>query len=354
MLFDNIKNGYTYDDLLLVTHYSEIKSRKDPVLYNELIPGLGFDVPIISANMNKITETSMIKAMCDFGATGALHRFIDPEHVVNMIIECNKDRKRKFGISIGVDRNYYNQIILKLFNKNLFDNVSFIIIDVAHGHHKLVYSTIKEIKEKCNIPIIAGNVSTPEAALYLAECGASSIKVGIGPGSMCTTRQVTGFGYPQLSAVRNVVESIREEYPDVTIIADGGIKYTGDIVKALAAGADFVMLGGMLAGTKETPGNILSIKKNKYKLFEGMASIDAQATFFNKHVDDIVPEGEASLVNYKGSVDRIMSNIRGSIKAGFSYAGCKNIKEIKFFGDNPNNWVKITGSGYTEGTPHGI
>jgi len=353
MLFDEVKNGYTYNDMLLVTRYSNVRSRQDPDLYSVLAPGhLGFDVPIISANMNKITEGRMIQAMCDNGATAALHRFLDPDKVVEIVEKYSHEGQRRFGISIGVDASYYNSVFDKLSSRDQL--VSFIVIDVAHGHHELVCKTIRDVKERFSEgfkpPIIAGNVSTPEAAEYLVECGADSIKVGIGPGSMCTTRQVTGFGYPQLSAVRSVVEAIRGR---ATVIADGGIRHTGDIVKALAAGADFVMLGGMLAGTKETPGNVLTIKEKKYKLFEGMASIDAQATFFKKEADEIIPEGEAALIPYKGSVYKLMHNIRGSIKAGFSYAGCRNMREIKEFGNNPDNWVKITHSGYVEGTPHG-
>ena len=171
--------------------------------------------------------------------------------------------------------------------------------------------------------------------------------------SMCSTRQVTGFGYPQLSAVREIYEELQKLDNPPKIIADGGIKYTGDIVKALAAGADFVMLGGMLAGTKETPGNVLTMNRKKYKLFEGMASIDAQATFFGKQSDEIIPEGEAALVLYKGSARKLMHNICGAVKAGFSYAGCNNIEELRAFGSDPDNWIKVTNSGYLEGTPHG-
>lgn len=355
MLFDEVKTGYTYDDLLLVTRYSEVKSRKDPSLYSELVPGLGFDIPVISANMSKITESKMIKSMCDFGATGVLHRFLHPDQVVKIINEC-KDKKRKFGISIGVDEDYYSEVLNELYHSGAIEHVSFIVIDVAHGHHKLVGDTIQNIKVKffCDIPIVAGNVATGEGALYLAECGANVIKVGIGPGASCITRQVTGFGYPQLSAVREVYEVFKTINNPPSIIADGGIRHTGDIVKALAAGADFVMLGGMLAGTRETPGNVLTMKGKKYKLFEGMASINSQATFFNKESDEIIPEGETAFVPYKGSVYQTMFNIKGAVKAGLSYAGCNSIKEIQNFGNNPGNWVKVTNAGYVEGTPHGI
>lgn len=357
-MFEDIKTGYTYDDLLLVPHYSEIKSRKDPDLQSEIVPGLKFDVPIVSANMNKVTESSMVKAMCDSGATGILHRFAKIDKLELMLNDLLPNYSKKFGISIGVNPSDVKETMSFLQSNSYFDHIGMITVDVAHGDHVYVKKTISLIKDYTDTPIIAGNIASVQSAEHLISWGANAIKIGIGPGSACTTRLVTGFGYPQLSAIANISKYIRsksnnEKY-NVRIIADGGIRKTGDIVKALAAGADFVMLGGMLAGCRETPGEVLTIQGTKYKLYEGMASIDAQASFFNKEADEIIPEGEATMVLYKGSTRKNMTKIIGSVKAGVSYSGSHNLESFHKFGSNSQNWIKVTQAGQIEGTPHAV
>lgn len=353
-MFENLKQGLTYDDVYLSPGYSEIPSRKFPDISSEIVPGLKFDVPIVSANMNKITECEMVKAMCDSGGTGILHRFADLNKLKSMFENLIPEYSRRFGISLGVNPKTNIDTLKFLKEEKYLEHVGLITIDVAHGHHVYVKNTISLIKEHINIPIVAGNIATVQAAKDLISWGADTLKVGIGPGSVCTTRLVTGFGVPQLTAVADIAEYIHSNNLNTKIIADGGIKRTGDIVKALAVGAHFVMLGGMLAGCRETPGQVITMSDVKYKLYEGMASIDAQASFFQKEADDIIPEGEATTIIYKGSTRKNMAKIIASVKTGVSYSGSSNLQELREFGRNENNWHRTTPSSIIEGTPHAL
>jgi len=354
MIFDDVVEGYTFDDFSLVPAYSEISSRKDPDISSELVPGLRYDTPIISANMSKVTEVDMIRCMLEMGGTGAFHRFVTVQELEHLLIDLCKNGQRRFGISVGVDPEYYGRILDYVIKGPLEQSISYIIVDVAHGHHKFVERTIKDLKNRCAFPIIAGNVCTAKGVIDLARWGADAAKTGVSPGSACSTRQNMGVGYPQLSAISNAHRARLENDLNIRIIADGGMRHTGDMVKALAAGADFLMTGNMLAGCSETPGNVLTTGDQKFKLYEGMASIDAQATFFSKESEDIVPEGEAFLVDYKGSAKKVLSKMIGSIKTGLSYLGCNNIQELHEHASDPEAWVKITYAGHIEGTPHGM
>ena len=236
------------------------------------------------------------------------------------------------------------------------EGVDALVIDTAHGHSKGVVSILKTIKKKHpKIDIIVGNIATGDAAKFLVEAGADAVKVGIGPGSICTTRVVAGVGFPQLSAVMEVAEAIKDT--GVPIIADGGIRYTGDIPKAIAAGADTVMLGSLLAGTKESPGETIIFEGRKFKSYRGMGSVEAMTKgskdrYFQDVEDDVkklVPEGIVGRVPYKGEVYETMHQFIGGLRAGMGYCGSKDInaqKEAKF--------VKITSSGITESHPHNV
>ena len=235
--------------------------------------------------------------------------------------------------------------------------VDAIIIDTAHGHTKGVVSVLKEVKAKYNdVDVIVGNIATGEAAKYLVDAGADAVKVGIGPGSICTTRVVAGVGFPQLSAVMEVYEALKDT--DVPIIADGGIRYTGDIPKAIAAGADCVMLGSLLAGTKESPGETIIYDGRKYKSYRGMGSIEAMSKgskdrYFQDVEDDIkklVPEGIVGRVPYKGELFESMNQFIGGLRAGMGYCGAGSINELKKKG----RFVKITSSGIHESHPHNV
>ncbi len=360
---NKIREAVTFDDVYLLPDRSECVSRKQVDLSSELFsgfPGMKFEIPLMSANMNMVTEGRMIEAMTSRGASAALHRYMNSDSLIEIISNLSFDCDGKFGISVGVNPNQYGDYIGSLEQIKFWGKVGYIVIDVAHGHHVLVKEALKDIRSKIpsDIPILAGNVCTYRGALDLCRWGADGVKVGIGPGSMCTTRTVAGVGCPQLSAIvecKRALEVYQEETgKKVTLVADGGLKTSGDCVKALAAGADFLMSGSFFSGTKEAPGNVLSLPgNNKVKLYEGMASIDAQATFFNKEAEEIVPEGVSTLVDYKGTVHRIINQLVGGMQSGFSYCGCKNLQELHEYGAWHESWVKISHAGFQEGLPHG-
>ena len=235
--------------------------------------------------------------------------------------------------------------------------VDAVVIDTAHGHTKGVVNALKAVKSKfADLEVVVGNIATAEAALYLAENGADAVKVGIGPGSICTTRVVAGVGYPQLSAVMNVASALKGK--GIPVIADGGIRYTGDIVKAIAAGANSVMLGSLLAGTKESPGETIIFEGRKYKSYRGMGSVEAMKQgskdrYFQDVEDDIkklVPEGIVGRVAYKGELQESMHQFIGGLRAGMGYCGAKDIETLQ----TVSRFVRITTSGITESHPHNI
>jgi IMP dehydrogenase len=235
--------------------------------------------------------------------------------------------------------------------------VDAIIIDTAHGHTQGVVNVLKEVKAKFpQIDVIVGNIATPEAAKYLVENGADGVKVGIGPGSICTTRIVAGVGFPQFSAVLEVAAAIKGS--GVPVIADGGIRYTGDIPKAIAAGADCVMLGSLLAGTKESPGETIIFEGRKFKSYRGMGSVEAMQEgskdrYFQDVEDDVkklVPEGIVGRVPYKGELNESMQQFIGGLRAGMGYCGSKDIPTLQDTG----RFVRITASGINESHPHNV
>ncbi|MEM7087846.1 MAG: IMP dehydrogenase [Bacteroidota bacterium] len=235
--------------------------------------------------------------------------------------------------------------------------VDAVIIDTAHGHTKGVVAVLKEVKDKFpELDVVVGNIATAEAAKYLVEAGADAVKVGIGPGSICTTRVVAGVGFPQFSAVLEVAAAIKGS--GVPVIADGGIRYTGDIPKAIAAGADSVMLGSLLAGTKESPGETIIYEGRKFKSYRGMGSVEAMKKgskdrYFQDVEDDIkklVPEGIVGRVNYKGELLESMTQFIGGLRAGMGYCGAKDIATLKETG----RFIKITASGINESHPHDV
>lgn len=235
--------------------------------------------------------------------------------------------------------------------------VDAVIIDTAHGHTKGVVTVLKQVKKKFpNLDVVVGNIATAEAAKYLVEAGADAVKVGIGPGSICTTRVVAGVGFPQFSAVLEVAAAIKGS--GIPVIADGGIRYTGDIPKAIAAGADCVMLGSLLAGTKESPGETIIYEGRKFKSYRGMGSVEAMKQgskdrYFQDVEDDIkklVPEGIVGRVPYKGDLVESMTQFIGGLRAGMGYCGSKDIDTLKETG----KFVKITASGINESHPHDV
>lgn len=237
--------------------------------------------------------------------------------------------------------------------------VDAVIIDTAHGHSKGVIDTLKRVKEKFQeIDVVVGNIATAEAAIALAEAGADAIKVGIGPGSICTTRVIAGVGVPQFSAVMMVADALKEKGYKVPVIADGGLRFTGDIVKALAAGADTAMAGSLFAGVEESPGETIIYEGRKFKAYRGMGSLEAMQKgskdrYFQDMEDDIkklVPEGISGRVPFKGSLTEVVYQMVGGIRAGMGYCGCKSIEELK----TQSTFIKITNAGIRESHPHDV
>jgi len=334
----------TYDDVVLVPQYSEIPTRND-IDMSTTLAGMRLQLPVISANMDTVTTDTMCEVMFNSGGIGILHRFA-PDDVIISWIEKLVEKKIVFGASVGADRN--DDHLLKLM---LGKGVQIVCIDVAHGHHLKVKQRIRYIKSfNSDSIIMAGNVCTREGAMFLADAGADIVKVGIGSGSLCTTRLATGCGVPQLTAIVEACRA-RERYQDLAIVADGGIRNPGDVVKALAAGADAVMIGNLLAGTKAAPGEVVTLgsfqRPNIFKHYRGSASM---ACKMQNGQDPKFIEGTTSLVAYRGKVESVLHPIADGLRSGMSYVGAVNIAELK----QKAVFAEVTSHGYVEGTPHGV
>lgn len=341
-----VKNEmFTFDDVLLIPRFCDIQSRQDVSLKTRLTRNINIDAPIISANMDTVTELEMMKAMRSMGCVGILHRFMGLDKTLEQIRSFDNS---PLCVSIGVNGDSKER--LDLF---IDFGVDVLCIDVAHGHSQAVVDMIKTCKRKSGkIQIIAGNIATFLATRMLIDAGADAIKVGIGPGSMCTTRIVTGNGVPQLSAIINCVEAASGEVP---IIADGGIRNSGDIVKALAAGAETVMVGSLFSGTQETPGEIISDTSSplaqfhkQYKKYRGMASNDAMIGWKGRGYH-AAPEGESKLVEYKGPVENIVKPLLAGIRSGMTYQGSRNLEELR----RNAIFTKVSANSVIENQPHG-
>ena len=288
----------TYDDVCLVPQFSNVHSRNDVDLSGGF---LKLKTPLISSNMDSVTESLMAIKMFEQGGLGILHRFMSNEKLkqeVEAFYSAVPDAFQHLALSVGVGENSYEILDYILEVANI------ICIDIAHGHSQRVLDLIKSIRDKTSSHfIIAGNVATPEGTEALAKAGANVIKLGVGPGSMCTTRVITGHGVPQLSVI-DKCSQVADSY-GVETIADGGIRNSGDIAKALAAGADYVMLGSLLAGTDESPGKVIFIDEKPYKEYRGMASFNAQKAI-GKVESKIVPEGASKLKKCKGPMEDII------------------------------------------------
>lgn len=340
-MFSAVK-GLTFDDVVLVPGYNGIKSRQ-LVTTTVNIKDKSFALPLISANMDTITEDEMANTIGSLGGMAILHRFMTIDQNVTLFKKVQ--HKNSTGISIGIGEDG-----LLRAEALVSAGASIVCVDVAHGHSKEVNRTIKSLRQKYkeNILIIAGNVATYAGADYLAAAGADAIKVGIGSGSVCTTRVKTGFGVPQLTALHDCRKV------DRVLISDGGIRFPSDAVKALAAGADFVMLGGMLAGTDETPGLVLEEEQNgkkiRLKRFRGMASKEAQDDFMGGMADWKTAEGVAIEVPAKGSVKHVIQDLMGGIRSGMTYCGAATIKDLQ----RKAQFMEVTTAGKLEGSPHAI
>ena len=346
-----IKEALTFDDVTLTPKYSEILPSEVNTGVS-LTKKLHLKIPLLSSAMDTITESRMAIAIAKAGGIGVIHRNLE---IKQQILEIKKVKKKKLlvGAAVGAGPNEFirAKAILK-------EGVDLIVVDTAHGHTKKVGEIIKFIKKIKNnkSALCAGNIATPEAAKYLIKLGVDIIKIGIGPGSICTTRLVAGIGVPQLSAILSVRNGFKNK--NVKIISDGGIKYSGDLAKAFAAGADAVMIGSLFAGTDETPGKLIKKNGKLFKSFRGMGSVGAMNKgsadrYFQKKQKDIskyVPEGVEGFAKYKGNVGSVIYKLVGGLKSSMGYLGSKNIIKLR----NKPNFVKITKAGFYESMVHNV
>ena len=348
---DTIKEALTFDDVTLAPNYSEILPSETNTA-TKLSKYLSLKIPLMSSAMDTVTESKMAIAIGEKGGIGVIHRNLS---IKKQIQEIRKVKYKNFlvGAAVGASLDEH-----KRAEKILKENLDLIVVDTAHGHTKKVSNIIKKIikiKPK-KTALCAGNIATEEAAKFLIKLGVDIIKVGIGPGSICTTRLVAGIGVPQLSAILNVRKGLRKSR--VSIIADGGIKFSGDIVKALAAGADAVMIGSLFAGTDQAPGKIIKRNGKFFKSFRGMGSIGAMNKgsadrYFQtkqKNTSKYVPEGVEGFVKYKGKVDKIIYQLVGGLKSSMGYLGSKKIIDLR----KKPKFYKITKAGFFESMVHNI
>lgn len=361
------KKGLTFDDVLLIPAESHVLPN-EVKLDTKLAPNLQLHIPLISAGMDTVTEGNMAIAMAENGGLGVIHKNLSIEAQVDEVKKAkgktvdpnlphpavDNQGRLLAAAAVGVTSDTFERA-----ESLLEAGADAIVIDTAHGHSAGVLRKIKEIREHFpNATLIAGNVATGEGTAALFDAGADVVKVGIGPGSICTTRIVAGVGVPQITAIYDAA-SVAQKYGK-KIIADGDIKYSGDVVKALAAGGNAVMLGSMFSGTTEAPGTIFTNEGKQFKSYRGMGSVGAMSQqhgssdrYFQGGVNEankLVPEGVEALVPYKGDVSNIIYQIDGGLRAGMGYVGASTIEELI----ENSQFVQITNAGLRESHPHDV
>ena len=361
------KKGLTFDDVLLIPAESHVLPN-EVKLDTKLAPNLQLHIPLISAGMDTVTEGNMAIAMAENGGLGVIHKNLSIEAQVDEVKKAkgktvdpnlphpavDNQGRLLATAAVGVTSDTFERA-----ESLLEAGADAIVIDTAHGHSAGVLRKIKEIREHFpNATLIAGNVATGEGTAALFDAGVDVVKVGIGPGSICTTRIVAGVGVPQITAIYDAA-SVAQKYGK-KIIADGGIKYSGDVVKALAAGGNAVMLGSMFSGTTEAPGTVFTNEGKQFKSYRGMGSVGAMSQqhgssdrYFQGGVNEankLVPEGVEALVPYKGDVSNIIYQIDGGLRAGMGYVGASTIEELI----ENSQFVQITNAGLRESHPHDV
>jgi len=345
-----IKEALTFDDVLLLPRFSKVLP-SDTDISLKLSKSIKLKSPFLSSAMDTVTESKMAIAIAKEGGIGIIHRNLNIKKQSQEVIKVK--RKNLFvGAAIGTSSEDLNRA------KSLISSgVDLIVIDTAHGHSEKVLKILSKVKNSNKkISICVGNIATGEAAKRLYNSGADIIKVGIGPGSICTTRMVAGIGVPQITAVQNVSRALRGK--NIKIISDGGIKFSGDIAKAIAAGADAIMMGSIFAGTEESPGKKFKIKNKFYKKYRGMGSVGAMSAgssnrYFQKNYKDkskFVPEGVDGRVEYKGNVSKIIYQLKGGLRSSMGYIGAKKLNDIK----KNAKFIKITKAGFYESMVHSV
>ena len=346
-----IKEALTFDDVTMTPKYSAVLPTEVDTSI-KLSKNLFLKIPLLTSAMDTVTESKMAIAIAKVGGIGVIHRNLD---IKKQIEEIKKVKKKKLLVGAAVGAG---PLEFKRAESIIKEGVDLVVVDTAHGHSKKVAEIIKFIKKKKTnkITLCAGNIATAEAAKFLIKLGVDIIKVGIGPGSICTTRLVAGIGVPQLSAILEAKKGVKNN--KTKIISDGGIKYSGDIAKALAAGADAVMIGSLFAGSMETPGKLIKRNGKFYKSFRGMGSVGAMNKgsadrYFQKKQKDIskyVPEGVEGFVKFKGNVTSIIYKLIGGLKSSMGYLGAKKIVNLK----TKTTFIKITKAGFYESMVHNV
>ena len=335
------QESLTYDDVLLVPQYSDIESRSEVDISSPLSERTILTVPIISSPMDTVTESAMAVTVSENGGLGIIHRYNSVEEQSALISRALQDPGcRIVGAAVGATGNFEERA-----HAAVDTGAEIICIDIAHGHHVLMKRALQRLKQnfKSNIHIMAGNVATAMGYRALVEWGADSVRCNIGGGSICSTRIQTGHGVPGL---HTIFECAAEDL-GVPIIADGGIKTSGDIVKALGAGADFVMLGSLLAGTDEAPGVLFEdLDGKEYKVYRGMASRDAQTDWRGRLTS--APEGVSTTIPYKGSATAVLADLTMGIRSGFSYTGARTMSEFQA----RSKFIKQTAASQLESSAH--
>lgn len=339
----------TFDDVLLVPAFSDVLPR-EVSLASRFSKHISLDIPLVSAAMDTVTEAPMAIALAREGGIGVLHKNMSISAQAGEILKVKAEGFRvAAGVGITADAM---QRVAQLVDAG----VDAVVLDSAHGHSKGVMDKLREIKAAYpSLDVVVGNIATAEAALALAGAGADGVKVGIGPGSICTTRIVAGVGVPQLTAIYDVSKAL--EGSGIPVIADGGLRYSGDIVKALAAGASCVMCGSLFAGTDEAPGDIFEENGKKYKTYRGMGSVDAmKAGSTDRYFQDkgtetkkLVPEGVVGKLDYKGTVADVIYQLLGGLRSGMGYCGAGNIEAL-----HHASFVRISSAAVVENHPHDI
>lgn len=342
-----VGDALTFDDVTLVPDIAEVPAH-EVSLATRLTRNIKLEIPLVSSAMDTVTESGMATVLAELGGMGVIHRNLSIEEQAAEVRRV-KERNLLVGAAVGTSGDYLERVEALVGAK-----VDTIFIDLAHGSTAWGRSAVTEIKKRFAVELVAGNAATHDGAKYLADAGADAIKVGIGGGSICTTRIITGVGVPNVTAIMEVKDGL-ESY-NIPLIIDGGIRYSGDMVKALAAGADCGMCGSILAGAEETPGEVQEIDGKKYKLYRGMSVKEAMTErtkdrYYLKTDDKIhTSQGVSGMVPFKGSAETIIKVFIGGIRAGMENVGAKDIKEFQ----EKAKFYRVTDAGSKEAHPHNI
>lgn len=353
-----MKTALSFDDVLLTPQHNEIASRKDVDTSTRLSKSLTLQIPIISSCMDTVTGPEMAISMFRLGGLGILHRYNTIQDQVNMFLRVrkgrlkgeelylfDKDPQANCAVAIGAVGDYMERAA-----SLIAAGVDTICVDVAHGDSVVVEKAIAALRASYpRITLITGNVATGEGCARLIDAGSDAVRAGIGGGSLCTTRIMTGHGVPTLQTLFDCKEYLdKRGYKDYCFLADGGIKNGGDLVKSIAAGASGVILGQLLAATDESPGELKETIGVKYKSYRGMSSYGAQSEWRPEKKDEIVPEGEETFLKYKGSIKQILHELVGGLRSGMTYSNAKTLVELQ----TNAQFIHITSSGWAESKPH--